>query len=247
MISLKGKSILITGASSGIGKATAILCDSLGANVILTGRNESALNETASHLSNTSKIICADLTDTNQIQNLVKLIDEIDGLVNCAGIVKPLPIKFIQEKHIIEMFNANFNSAVLLTSELSHAKKINNNASVVFLSSVSSIHPYIGGALYTASKAAIEAFCRSFALENSSKKIRANVIAPALVKTKIFDETELAASDEEMKNYEQQYPLGFGEPEDVANCAAFLLSDKSRWITGTTIKMDGGLLLSSKK
>lgn len=130
---------------------------------------------------------------------------------------------------------------------MSNAKKLNNNASVVFLSSISSMHPYIGGALYSASKAALEAFCRSFAIEHAGKKIRANIIAPALVKTKIFNETELATSEEEMKNYEAQYPLGFGEPEDIANCIAFLLSDKSRWITGITIKMDGGLLLSSKK
>lgn len=247
MISLSHKTILVTGASSGIGRASAILCDSLGASVILTGRNEPALNETASHLKNTTKTIVADLTDQHQREALLKACGNIDGLVNCAGIVKPLPVKYIQSKHITELFDANFNSTVLLCSELSNAKKLNNNASVVFLSSISSMHPYIGGALYSASKAALEAFCRSFAIEHAGKKIRANIIAPALVKTKIFNETELATSEEEMKNYEAQYPLGFGEPEDIANCIAFLLSDKSRWITGTTIKMDGGLLLSSKK
>lgn len=247
MISLSHKTILVTGASSGIGRASAILCDSLGASVILTGRNEPALNETASHLKNTTKTIVADLTDQHQREALLKACGNIDGLVNCAGIVKPLPVKYIQSKHITELFDANFNSTVLLCSELSNAKKLNNNASVVFLSSISSMHPYIGGALYSASKAALEAFCRSFAIEHAGKKIRANIIAPALVKTKIFNETELATSEEEMKNYEAQYPLGFGEPEDIANCIAFLLSDKSRWITGITIKMDGGLLLSSKK
>lgn len=247
MISLNHKTILITGASSGIGRASAILCDSLGASVILSGRNETALNETAAQLKNNTKIIVADLTDEQQRQNLINICGTIDGLVNCAGIVKPLPVKYIQSKHIAEMFNANFNSTVLLCSELSSAKQINNSASVVFLSSISSLHPYIGGALYSSSKAALEAFCRSFAIEHANKKIRANVIAPALVKTKIFNETELATSEDEMKRYEEQYPLGFGEPEDIANCIAFLLSEKSRWITGTTIKMDGGLLLSSKK
>lgn len=247
MISLKDKTILITGASSGIGRSTAVLCDQLGARVILTGRNEIALKETATLLKNSFQIIIADLTNTLQLENLIAKCPNIDGLVNCAGIVKPVPVKFIKNKHINEMFDANFNSTVLLCSELSSAKKINAYASVIFLSSISSQHPYIGGALYSASKAALEAFCRSFAIENAGKKIRANVIAPALVKTKIFDDTELATSEEEMKNYEAQYPLGFGEPVDVANCVAFLLSDKSKWITGTTIKMDGGLLLSSKK
>lgn len=247
MITLNNKTVLVTGASSGIGRACAVLCDQLGAQVIITGRNEAELKATASQLKNKHQIIVADLTHENQLSELVKNCNNLDGLINCAGIVKPLPVKFIKSKHISEMFEANFNSTVILCSELSSAKKLNNHASVIFLSSISSLHPYIGGALYSASKAALEAFCRTFAIEHATKKIRANVIAPALVKTKIFDETELATSEEEMKNYEAQYPLGFGEPIDIANCAAFLLSDASKWITGTTIKMDGGLLLSSKK
>lgn len=247
MISLKGKHIMITGASSGIGQATAILCDSLGATVTITGRNESALKETAKELKNSSKIVVADLTSQEQLTALVNKSGAVDGLVNCAGIVKPLPIKYIKQKNISEMFDANFSSSVLLCSELSNQKKINENASVIFISSVSAQHPYIGGSLYSASKAALEAFCRSFAIENAGKKIRANVVSPALVKTKIFTETELATSEEEMQKYESQYPLGFGEPVDVANCIAFLLSPASKWITGTTINMDGGLLLSSKK
>jgi len=247
MISLKGKHILITGASSGIGQATAVLCDSLGATVTITGRNESTLKETAEQLKHDPQIIKADLTKAEDITALVNKCGAIDGLVNCAGIVKPLPIKYIKQKNISELFDANFSSAVLLCSELSNAKKFSEKASVVFISSVSADHPYIGGSLYSASKAALEAFCRSFAIENSGKKIRANVVSPALVKTKIFTETELATSEEEMQKYESQYPLGFGEPEDVANCIAFLLSPASKWITGTTINMDGGLLLSSKK
>ena len=247
MINLKDKNILITGASSGIGEATAILCDSLGAYVTLTGRNESALIETSKKLRNQTTILIADLTNQEQLTALVTKCGNLDGLVNCAGIVKPLPVKYIRQKNINEMFDANFSSAVLLCSELSSAKKLNEKASVIFISSISSLHPYIGGSLYSASKAALEAFCRSFAIEHANKKIRANVIAPALVKTKIFTETELATSEEEMKNYEAQYPLGFGEPEDIANAIAFLLSSASKWITGTTLKMDGGLLLSSKK
>lgn len=247
MINLKGKYILITGASSGIGEATAILCDSLGANVVLSGRNRDKLNAVAKQLKNITTVLPADLLDPINISALANDCPEIDGLVNCAGIVKPLPIKFIRQKNINEVMNSNFSSAVLVCSELATAKKFKEKASVVFISSVSSLHPYLGGALYSSSKAAIEAFARSFAIENSVKKIRANVVSPALVKTNIFTETEKATSAEEMAAYESQYPLGFGEPIDVANCIAFLLSDASKWITGTTIKMDGGLLLSSKK
>jgi NAD(P)-dependent dehydrogenase (short-subunit alcohol dehydrogenase family) len=247
MISLKGKNILVTGASSGIGEAVAILCDELGASVILSARNEEKLNALAKKLKNSAKVITADLTSSEDIKWLIEKCPALDGLANCAGIVKPLPIKFIRQKSIDEMFSSNFSSAVLVCSEICSAKKFNEKASVVFISSVSSLHPYLGGSLYSSSKAAIEAFARSFAIENSNKKIRANVVSPALVKTNIFTETEEATSKEEMAQYESQYPLGFGEPIDVANCIAFLLSDASKWITGTTIKMDGGLLLSSKK
>jgi len=247
MISLKDKTILVTGASSGIGEATAMLCDSLGANVVLSGRNTEKLNLVAKKLKNKTIVLRADLTSPIDINALAADCPEIDGLANCAGIVKPLPIKFIRQRNIEEVMNSNFSSAVLVCSELASAKKFKEKASVIFISSVSSQHPYIGGALYSASKAALEAFARTFAIENANKKIRANVVAPALVKTKIFTETELATSEEEMKNYEAQYPLGFGEPEDVANAIAFLLSPASKWITGSTLKMDGGLLLSSKK
>jgi NAD(P)-dependent dehydrogenase (short-subunit alcohol dehydrogenase family) len=247
MISLKGKNILITGASSGIGEATAILCDSLGANIILSGRNKEKLNAVGKKLKNKTLILSADLTDPKEINSLANDCPEIDGLANCAGIVKPYPVKFIRQKDISEVMGANFSSAVLVCSELSSAKKFRERASVVFISSVSSMHPYMGSALYSSSKAAIEAFARSFAIENANKKMRANVVSPALVKTNIFAETVEATSEEHMKQHEEQYPLGFGEPIDVANCIAFLLSDASKWITGTTIKMDGGLLLSSKK
>jgi NAD(P)-dependent dehydrogenase (short-subunit alcohol dehydrogenase family) len=247
MIDLKNKTILITGSSSGIGRATAILCDHLGARIILNGRNNEELLKTKKLLKNDPEIITADLSIEEEISKMISQLSPIDGLVHCAGIVKPYAIKYLKSKHINEVMNINFTSGVLLSSFLLNSKKLNPGASVVFISSVSAWHPYTGGAIYSASKSALEAFARSFALENSSKKIRANIVAPALVKTKILEDTEQSYTKEEFEEITRQYPLGLGEPEDVANAIVFLLSDKSRWITGTTIKMDGGLLLSSKK
>lgn len=247
-MTMENKTVLITGASSGIGRATAIACAKAGAKLILSGRNKSALEETASMLAGkTTELITTDLSKEEEIIELVNKLGPLDGFMHSAGIINPVPVKFLRTKHIQEIFDINFSSTVLLCSHLLSQKKINTSASIVFISSVSAQHPYTGGALYTASKAALEAFARTLALETSSKKIRVNVLAPALVRTKILEQSEEALSKEEIKKIEDQYPLGIGEPEDVANAALFLLSDASKWITGTTIKMDGGLLLNSTK
>ena len=136
---------------------------------------------------------------------------------------------------------------MLLCSELLQAKKMNDGASFVFVSSISSQHPYTGGAVYSSSKAALESFSKTLAIEVASKKMRSNVLLPALVKTQMLEETRQAVSEEDFIAYEKQYPLGFGEPEDIANAVCFLLSKEAKWITGSELKMDGGLVLSSKK
>jgi NAD(P)-dependent dehydrogenase (short-subunit alcohol dehydrogenase family) len=244
---LKGKHILVTGATSGIGEATFKLIMQYGGIPYITGRNEGKLKQLSEtyHLKN-HQIYPADLTNDTAIENITNSINKLDGVVNAAGIVLPVPIKFIKRKHINDLLNINLTAQILLTASLFKNKKINNNASLVYISSISSKHPYFGGSLYVSSKAAIEAFSRSVALEYASKKIRANVVAPGLVKTNIFEATLNASSKEEVEKYEQQYPLGFGEPEDVAEMICFLLSDKSKWITGQTFFMDGGLTLASK-
>jgi NAD(P)-dependent dehydrogenase (short-subunit alcohol dehydrogenase family) len=247
MIDLRGKTYLVTGASSGIGRATAETISAAGGNVILTARNIEGLRETSSHLNTSNKIFAADLSSEEGINGLVSSIGPIDGFVHCAGIISPYPIKFLRSKHISEIFNINFNSAVLLSSSLLKEKKIKENASIVFISSISSQFPYAGGALYSASKAALESFARTLALEAAGKKIRVNTLAPALVRTKILQASEEMYSGEQMDKIENQYPLGIGRPEDVANAATFLLSDMSSWITGTTINLDGGLLLHQTK
>ncbi|MDG2227082.1 MAG: SDR family NAD(P)-dependent oxidoreductase [Flavobacteriales bacterium] len=245
-LGLRNKKILVTGASSGIGKETCQLLSSIGADIYITGRNMERLEELRDNCKNVKQLIAADLTDDDSIESLVDSIPMLDGVVNCAGIIFPFPVKFIGEKHISSVFRINFNSQVILNSMLFRKKKIQKSASIVFVSSVSSQFPYEGGALYTSSKAAIEAYSRATALEYAKYSIRSNVVSPGLVKTKIFEKTMEASSKEELENYEKNYPLGYGDPIDVANSIVFLLSARSRWITGQNIILDGGLTLGSK-
>ena len=247
MIDLNGKTILVTGASGGIGASVAQLCSDLGAKVCISGRNIDRLTEVLNRLSNDSTLFQADLTSESDIDQLVKYIPAIDGWVHCAGIIAPFPIKYIQAKHIDAMFSVNFNSACLLLAKLMQHKKVNNGSSFVFMSSVSASHPYNGGSLYAASKAALESFSRSIALEFSSKGVRSNCISAALVETEMFEKTKNALSETELLGILSSYPLGIGKPMDVAHASAFLLSNQSSWMTGTTITLDGGLLLNTKK
>jgi len=247
MINLQGKTILVTGASAGIGAAVAKLCSDLGAKVCITGRNMDRLIEVSKQLNIESELFQADLTLEQELDDLVKALPCIDGWVHCAGIIEPFPIKFIQSKHIKSMFTINFDSACLLSSKLMQLKKINTSASFVFISSISAQHPYKGGSLYAASKAALESFSRSIALEFSSKGVRSNCISAALVETEMFEKTKNALSEIELLGILSSYPLGIGKPMDVAHASAFLLSDQSSWMSGTTMTLDGGLLLNTKK
>ena len=246
MISLVHKKILITGASSGIGRATAVLFSNLGAELIITARNEEKLKETFSLLkpNDRHKCVIADLTHNDDIKKLVTEINAIDGFVHCCGKVLPVPIKFIQDKHLEDVFSVNYFSAVNMVSELLRQKKINNGASVAFISSVSTLHAYFGGGPYISSKAALEGYAKVLALEMVPKKIRVNVLQPALVNTAIFESTlDAAINKDEMNKLIAQYPLGVGEPDDIAQALAYFVSDASKWVTGTCLKMDGGLTL----
>lgn len=246
--SLTNHVVLITGASSGIGRSCAVEASKMGATCILTGRSEAELIKTKELCATPAEIFVGDLTDHSIIKQIVSTLPKLDGVVHCAGITNPWPIKFLKPEHIGQMFDINFNAPVLLTTELLQKNKINPEASFVFISSISAQHPYFGGATYAASKAAIEAFSKALAIEMAPKKVRSNVIRPGLVKTRMFDEAKGASVDSEnFDQYEKFYPLGFGDPEDVSNAVCFLLSKESKWITGIDLKMDGGLVLNSKK
>lgn len=241
---LKNKTILITGASSGIGKQAAISMSEMGADVVITGRDRQRLNETFQLLKGKNNLqFSADLLVQEELKKMVEQLPLLDGVFNCAGIVKPFPVKFISAEVLDEVFKINFNAQVLLMAQLTRQKKINKNASIVFSSSIAAAHPYKGGALYSSSKAALETYSKVIGLEFSNLGIRSNCIASAMVKTPMFDTAEHQGTKERMDEHIKKYPLGVGLPSDVTNAAIFLLSDASRWMTGQTITLDGGFLL----
>lgn len=241
---LNNKMILVTGASSGIGRQVAISITEMGGNVVISGRDKEKLQETFSMLkTGKHQIAEADLLKGDDIEKLIQQIPMLDGVVNCAGTVNPFPIKFLTEEKISETFDVNYNSQVVLMARITRQKKLNKNSSIVFISSISAKHPHKGGATYSASKAALENFSKVFALEFYTLGIRSNCIAPAMVKTPMYEAAQKQGSKEEMDAHVRTYPLGVGYPTDVANAAVFLLSEASRWMTGTTITLDGGFSL----
>lgn len=245
-IDLSHKTILVTGASSGIGKQVAITCSELGASVIITGRNNSRLLETMNSLSCEFKqnhiSVCADLNTDDGISLLTEKVDSIDGAVFCAGINDKYLLKFIKRENIDSIFNTNVFSPILICKNLHKLKKINTGASIIFISSISSTYATISNALYASSKGAINSLIRTLALELSSKKIRVNGVTPGMIKTGMLDAYDF--SQEQMKCIIKDYPLGrLGEVSDVANAVAFFLSDVSSWITGTNLVVDGGVTL----
>jgi len=239
--SLENKKILITGASSGIGAQAARSFHKAGASIIVSARNLEKLNELKNELGSDVDVIAADLLVENELNALVDNCSNLDGVFFCTGLVSPYPVHFIQQKSFDKVFKTNFNASAFLCARLFKKKKINEGSSLVFMSSISSDFAHKGGALYASAKAAINALSKSISIEYAHKGIRSNVIKAAMVKTAIFDQAEAAVTKEKMALHEKDYPLGFGETTDVCNAARFLLSDDSKWITGTDLVMDGGL------
>jgi NAD(P)-dependent dehydrogenase (short-subunit alcohol dehydrogenase family) len=237
------KTILVTGASSGIGRATAISCAQMGAKLVLSGRNESRLQQTYTALEGQGHAYyMADLTKEDEIKALVNSLKPLDGVVHCAGINKKMLVAGLTENIITTVMQTNFVSSVLLSRYLLKGKKLNPEASVVFISSISVDYPAIGNAIYCASKGAIQSFSKVMALETADAKIRVNSIEPGMIATEWLEKTDM--TEEQMQQVISKYPFKrFGTPEEVAYAAVYLLSDTTKWMTGSVIKLDGGLTL----
>lgn len=243
--SLEGKTILVTGASSGIGKATAIECSKMGAIVIITGRNQLRLDDTLSKMKNQNHTeISADLTIDEQLKTLVLELPKLDGVVLCAGIGDTLPLQFATRKKIEPIFETNFFSQIELLRLLQKKKLLKNEASVVAISSIGGNFAInLGNGPYGSSKAALLSWMKFAAQELAPRNIRVNCVCPGMVHTPLVD-TPSAFSEDELKTYTQSIPLRrFGEPEEIALACVYLLSDASKWITGTELIIDGGTTL----
>ena len=243
--SLKGRKILVTGASSGIGRVVAIECSKLGASLIITGRNESRLIETYSQLSSSQhQLITADITCLDDIENLVSHIDSIDGLVMCAGKGMLLPVQFSNREKFLDVFDSNFLYPIELLRILIKKKKIKNKSSIIAISSMGGTHFYtVGNGIYGASKAALDSYMKFCARELAPKGIRVNTVLPAMVDTPLIHNGTV--SDKDHEKQAQTYPLKrYGRPEDIAYAVIYLLSNASEWVTGTSLVIDGGKRLT---
>jgi NAD(P)-dependent dehydrogenase (short-subunit alcohol dehydrogenase family) len=241
IFSLQNKTIIVTGASSGIGKQIAITLSELGACIIAVGRNEKRLQETFDLLSGQDhKIVSLDLTDVFKIKTFVSELSSVDGVIFAAGVAEFLPIKFINTEKILQILNINLISVINLTQMLLREKKVNKYGSLVYISSISAKLGVPGTALYAASKSGLNAFVRVAASESAKLKIRANVICPGVVLTPMSEKSFSILSKEEIYGELNNYPLGFGEPIDIAGLTAYLSSDISKWMTGSEIIIDGG-------
>jgi NAD(P)-dependent dehydrogenase (short-subunit alcohol dehydrogenase family) len=246
LFSLTGKAIVITGASSGIGRQCALTCNELGAFVILTGRNKERLEETFSLLKYTDNALYypVDLTDYEQVPHLVDIIISkgllINGIIHSAGISTTLPFKMITPEKLSIFFQTNVFAGINLTRLLFRSSLISDKASIVFIASVMGFLGENAKSLYGMTKGALIAAVKSLAIEYASRAIRINAVSPGVVETPMSEKSAYSRNEEAFQRIKELHPLGIGKPQDVANACAYLLSDASRWVTGTNLVIDGG-------
>ena len=238
--SLQGKTILITGASSGIGQTTAVVCAKMGADVVITGRDAERLQATADLMGIHNAMIPADLTNNDDVERLVAALPPLDGAVLCAGNSTTLPLQFGTREKFDDMFNVNFFAPVELLRLMYKKKILQKGASVVLIASIGGTHSFMpGNGVYGASKAALNSLMKYAAREYASRKVRVNSICPGMVDTPLIHRGTI--TEEQLAEDAKRYPLGrYGKPDDIANGAVYLLSDASSWLTGHDLVIDGG-------
>lgn len=238
--SLAAKRVMVSGASSGIGRQVAINCAAMGAQVVVTGRDPARLADTANQLAGDGHLsIAADLRDPDGLARVADEAGDLHGIVHAAGIARLAPFRMISEKHMNEVFSINVHAPLLLTRALLAKKRILGGGSIVFIGSVGSHIGPVATTAYSASKAALLGAMRSLAQEVVKQGIRANLIAPGYIRTPMLE--QLGAGGAKLQDLIDYAPLGLGEPDDVANAAVFYLSDASRWMTRTFFIIDGGM------
>ena len=240
--SLSGQSILVTGASSGIGRQIAVACAAAGARVFLTGRNQARLEETAQLLVGEGHIcLSADLSKPAEIEHLIAQLPVLNGLAHAAGVSNLVPFRMVSQNHLENIFQSNTYAPILLTKGLLAKKKIASKGSVLWIASVASHIGPMASAGYAASKSALLGAMRTLGREVTKQAIRVNCLAPGFVRTPLLDGLQNGGGN--MTDLFDLTPLGMGEPEDIAASAVFFLSDASRWITRNYFVIDGGLTI----
>lgn len=245
--SLEGKRILVTGASSGIGRATAIECSRLGASVCITGRNEERLQETFDSLKGDGHFqTIAELTDDNDMKRLVAECPQLDGIVLCAGRGLTVPVKNAKRKQLEQAFSVNLFAPIELLQALLAKKKLNKPASVVVIASVGGNYLFEpGNVVYGATKAALNSYVRFAASELASRQTRVNAVCPGMVDTPLIHRG--IYTEEQLQEDAEKYPLKrYGKPLDVALAVTYLLGDAASWVTGTSLIVDGGISINKK-
>jgi NAD(P)-dependent dehydrogenase (short-subunit alcohol dehydrogenase family) len=242
---MTGCRVLVTGASSGIGRATAKLLAELGCQVVLAARNVDRLQAARAEMPGDGHLVkSVDLSKVESIDSwlrkVVEVVGPLTGLVHSAGIHRILPIRFEKPSIDDPLWRINYHAAVALVQAFRKPSIHSGNSSVVLVSSVMGFVGQAGVSAYCASKGALQAFCRGAALEFAQENIRVNCVAPGHVHTMMITEVQNSLTKEQFNAIEGRHPLGIGKPEDVANAIVFLLAGTGRWITGSTLVVDGG-------
>lgn len=244
--SLLNKTIFVTGASSGIGRAIAIECAKMGARMIITGRNAERLQATFDQLTNeytTHEQLVADLSNIEELPAFVERLPKVEGVVHCAGLTKTVLFQFLNDESISSIMDVNFKAPALISQQLLKKKKLVKGASVVFISSISGVLcSAVAGSIYSASKGAVNGLIKGMALDLAPKGIRVNSVNPGMIETEIFAAGTI--SEEQLQEDMKRYPMKrYGKPEEVAYATIYLLSDATKWMTGSNIVIDGGYTL----